>query len=248
MNNSDKIIQRIRTDEISPIPKHWFIIRKTLIWIGLTLFLIIGGISFSVILYTIQESSFDLFRHITHSRLEFILVIFPVLWLISLVIFLLASIWTIRFSKKGYKRSPGQWLLYLTALSIVLGTLFFIAGGARWFERSFANSIEIYESIEDKKIQIWSRPEEGLLSGTIEKVTSNRLEIRDFSNRHWNVNYSGAFIAPVVLLEPGETIKINGEMMEDNLFHATDIRPWGGRNNNFSGKNERKGKGPRSRG
>lgn len=248
MKNSDKIIQKIRSNQIKPIPKAWFVFRKILLWFGFLFFIGIGAISFSVILYTVKENSFDLFTHINHSKLEFILVIFPVLWLTSLVIFLMASMWTMKYSERGYKKSPGKWLTLSTGLSLVLGTLFFISGGAQWFETSFANSVEIYESIEEKKIDIWSQPEEGLMSGTIEKVNTKSLEIIDFAGQTWEIFYSEAFIAPIVLLEPGEKIKINGKKIDQNKFRASDIRPWGGKNYRFPNKSERKGKGMRNRG
>lgn len=247
MENAEKIINKIKSQEIKPVPRYQFLLRKIAIWSGFLFFIAIGAISFSVILYTIQQSSFDLLNHLNHSGLEFFLVLFPIVWLLSLLVFLLASMWIIKKSRKGYKWSTGKWLGYSTAFSIVLGTLFFISGGANWFENSFANQVEVYQSIEEKKIKIWSMPDKGNLSGIIDSFSKDTLYIRDLKQNSWKINMADAFIAPMVIMDKGEQIKINGKILDENVFKATDIRPWGGKNFGKFNKSERNGKGRRKR-
>jgi hypothetical protein len=247
MKNADKMINKIKSDQIQPLPRSRFLLRKALVWFAYSAFLIVGAISFSIILYAIQQSSFDLLEHIDDSGLEFFLVLFPIVWLITLIFFLLASIWTVKNSKKGYKWSSGKWLGYTTTLSLVIGTLFFISGGAQWFEKSFANQVEVYQSIEERKIKVWSNPEKGNLSGEIKDLNKDTIYITDFSSHRWKILTGEAFVAPMVILEEGERIKINGEMIDDKTFRASDIRPWGRKNFDNFKKSERKGNGPRNR-
>lgn len=248
MENSQKIIDRIKSDKIKPIPKYRFILRAVLIWGGFSLFILIGAIAFSIILFSIQQNTFDLLNHIKHSTLEFFLAIIPLLWLLTLLLILAASMWTARNSRRGYKLGPGKWLAYSTALSIVLGTLFFISGGANWVENSFSNKIELYESVEERKINMWNRPDEGNLAGMIQSIEKDTMIIKDFNLQEWKINISSAYIAHMVVLEPGEKIKIIGSKTADYVFEATEIRPWGGKKFGISGKNERKNRGMRNRG
>ncbi|MBK6785516.1 MAG: hypothetical protein IPG79_18530 [Saprospiraceae bacterium] len=45
----------------------------------------------------------------------------------------------------------GKWMMVSAALSMTIGTLFFITGGAKWLEKKFETHIESYESILEKK-------------------------------------------------------------------------------------------------
>lgn len=240
MNNPDKLIDRIKKENIRQVPKWYFQWKKGAVWTSYIFFLLIGSISFSVVLFTIQQSEFALLSHINDSFLELILVLLPILWLILLILFLAGSILSAKNSDKGYKLSFGKWLALSTGLSIVAGTLFFISGGAQWVENSFANQVELYQSVQEKKISIWSQPENGTLSGEVLSADEGQLQIRDFSGSVWTIVLpEEVFIAPRALLEKGQFLKINGTILEDHRFEATEIRPWG---NNSAGKGQhRKG-------
>lgn len=237
MENAQKIIEKIKSDQLKPIPAWKFRFKKILILFFYLLFVLIGAVSFSIILYSIQQADFDLLNHMEHSTIEFLLVLAPVVWLSSLIIFLLASIYSAQYTKKGYKITKSRWLILSTGLSMALGTLFFITGGANWFENSFANNLEIYQSIQEKKISIWNQPNEGRISGSIIDYKSDTIFLKDFQGHRWNVITENAFMSPRVLLEKGEEIKVNGSLLSDTTFHGTDIRPWGG--NKFQNKNRK---------
>ena len=238
MNNTEKILEKIKKENIKPIPRWRSSVGEILTWAGYLLFLAFGSISFSVILYTIQQSDFELLKHYGHSTLEFLLVFFPLLWLIILLLFLGASVLSGIKSYRGYKLGYGRWLGFSTLMSLVLGTLLFVYGGGKWFEQTFADKIEMYNSLEEKRIRIWSDPEDGRLSGKITRVEEKSIELSDFQNHRWYINIENAFVAPRVLLEEGEFIKINGSRESDDHFRATDLRPWG----HFGGNQKKSGK------
>ena len=238
MDNADKILEKIEKENIKPIPRWRFIWKENLIWLSYVLFILIGAASFSVILYAIQQSEFELLHHSGHSPAEFLLVFFPLLWFGILLVFLGGSILSAVKSFRGYKLGFPRWIGYSTLISMVLGTLFFIYGGAQWFEQTFANQVELYESVQEKKIKIWSNPEEGFLSGQIIAVQSDSIRLEDYNHHIWDIDIRSAFIAPRVLLETGEYIKLNGSMESPDKFRATDLRPWGKNN----GKQKKHGK------
>ena len=76
-------------------------------------------------------------------------------------------------------------MMVSAALSMTIGTLFFITGGAKWLEKKFETHIESYESILEKKTRIWSQPELGTLSGEIVKIQNNTLLLKDWTNKVW---------------------------------------------------------------
>ena len=197
-------------------------------WLLFIFAVVLGALAFSVVLFAIQQIDFDLIAHMQHSWFELLLGLLPFFWIVSLVLFLVAAMISIKNSRKGYKFSSPSLLGFSTALSILLGTLFFISGGAKWLENAFATNISLYESVQDKKIKLWTMPEDGYLSGTITEVDDDSLRLTDFNDKAWTIMIRGAEIVPAVSLVEGEKVKITGEMKSGDVFKAGKIRPWGG--------------------
>ncbi|GAB4250941.1 MAG: hypothetical protein Kow0027_14580 [Saprospiraceae bacterium] len=229
MKASEKILEQIRREQLRPKPRWHFVLKNALAWLAFAVAVILGGLAFSVILFAIQQTEFELLDHLNHSGIELFLGLLPLIWLVLLIAALLTSMLSVRHSKRGYKYGILQLTGYSTGLSILLGTLFFISGGAQKIESAFASTVSAYESIQEKKIQLWTLPEEGYLSGTIQELRGDTLRLTDFTGKEWEVIYREANWPPAVLMEPGEQIKLMGEMQNEAVFVASQIRPWGGR-------------------
>ncbi len=228
MNTFDKISQQIKNEDIKQTPKWHFLFKNTRIWVAFLLSILIGGLAFSVILFSIQQSDFELLSHAKHSKLERILVFLPFFWIVILFVFSIFAFYSLRSSKKAYKYSLLSLLSLSTFISILLGTLFFISGGAQKLEESFANNIEAYKSLQERKLQIWMNPENGMLAGSIHKINSDTIYLIDFSNKHWKIIYKDVFIPPILELEKDEEIKLVGSIQNHGIFVAKEIRPWKG--------------------
>jgi len=242
MKPSEKLIQAIVEKELKPVPKWRFTLRNGLLLGAFLIAVLLGALAFSVILYAIQEADFNVLSHLTHSRLEMFLGLLPIFWIVILVIFLVIAIYSVQYSPRGYKFTAAKLVGYSAALSILMGTLFFIAGGAHRIENAFAVNVGIYESIQDKKIELWSMPAEGYLSGEIQDVEMGTLQLKDFQGNKWIVHFENANIRPAVLLERNETIKLIGEQTGEGEFSASDIRPWGARGRGSGQGRGRKGR------
>ena len=239
MENSEKLINTMKTKNIRPIPKWHFTMKGMLIATAIIISVILGGLAFSIILFTVQQLGFDLISHMSHSRLEFILGLLPFLWIGFLIFFLILGMLSIKNSRKGYKFSISRLLIYNSSFSLLLGILFFISGGAQWLEHIFDVKIESYESIRDKKIYMWSMPEDGYISGTIASINDSTLTLTDFKNASWTIEYSQAQVPPFLELKKGVEIKLIGKMFSAGYFKAEEIKPWGG-NKRFEEKQEPK--------
>jgi hypothetical protein len=227
MDNSEKLIKKIKEGKVKPLPGWRFTLKDTTAWTVFCVTVALGALAFSVVLFSIQQAEFDLLEHMTHSWLEFFLALIPLIWIILLVVFLVAAIFSIRNSKKGYKFSSLSMLGLCASISILLGTFFFLVGGGQWLENAFDDNISVYESVQDRKTKLWSMPEEGYLSGTIISIAGNSLELEDFQNKTWSINIDDIDIVPAVRLEKGEKIKIIGSMTSEDTFSAEKVRPWG---------------------
>jgi len=228
MDNSSKLIEKIKQQNLKPLPRWRFRLKNTAAWLLFLFAVIFGALAFSVVLFAIQQIDFNLITHMSHSWFELLLGLLPFFWIVSLVVFLVAAIFSIKNSRKGYKFSAISLVGYSAALSILLGTLFFIGGGGKWLENTFATNVSLYESVQERKIRIWMQPEEGYLSGTITEVEVDSLKLTDFNKKTWTITFEDADIVPAVRIETGEQIKIIGEMASQDNFKAEKIRPWGG--------------------
>jgi hypothetical protein len=228
MDNSTKLIEKIREQQMKPLPRWKYTVKDTFIWLSFIFCVLFGALAFSVILFAIQQLDFDILGHMTHSTFELFLGLVPFIWIVTLIIFLVIAIFSIKNSKKGYRFTSPSLVGFASGLSILLGTLFFISGGAGWLESAFANKVSIYEGIEERKEQVWSMPEDGYLSGTIISTGDSIFELRDLKGKSWMVSFKEADIVPAVHISDGEKIKMMGNMTSANTFKADMIRPWGG--------------------
>lgn len=228
MENVDKLLNTMKTQNIKPKPKWQFTLKNALIVGGVIVSVVFGALAFSVVLFSIQQLGFDLIAHMSHTTFEFFLGILPFLWIGAMLIFLFLAMLSVRNSSKGYKFSPVRLLIYNSTFSVLLGVVFFISGGAGWLETSFETNIEFYKSVEEKKVDMWSMPESGYLSGTITSVHDSTLVLIDFQEKQWQIDFAGAFIPKVITIEIGEKIKLTGKITREQAFKASDIRPWGG--------------------
>ncbi|MEZ4986527.1 MAG: hypothetical protein R2795_16070 [Saprospiraceae bacterium] len=228
MKRSERLLNTIQSKGITPHPRFLFIISRGLLWTGFILSLVLGALAFSIVLFSIQQVDFSLIQHLQHSTLELFLGLLPFFWLGLLVFFLLMAMYALRHSPRGYKIDLLQLASYSTAMSMVLGTLFFLAGGAGRLENAFAIHVEQYESLQEKKIKVWSMPSSGYLAGEIVHLSDSFIIIIDFEDKQWDISYANASIPPVVTLDSGEKIKLIGKQTGSHTFEAETIRPWGG--------------------
>ncbi len=228
MKNSESLIEKIKAEKIKPTPKWRFTIKEKSISIIFIIALIFGGLSFSVILFAIQQLDFSLINHMSHSWPEFLLALIPFIWIVFLIVFLILAMLGIKNSKSGYKFSLSKLFLFNTGLSILIGTFFFISGGAGWLENKFEVNISSYESISERKEKMWIIPDEGYLAGTVIKISPTEFVLESFKDNKWTIYYENANMRPFSELVVGQEIKIIGKKISDNHFRADEIRPWGG--------------------
>lgn len=228
MNTAHKLVEQIKSQHIEPRPKWQYTVLRWVVWTGFGLTVVIGALAFSVVLFTIQQVDFRLLQHFGHSSLESFLSLLPLIWIAFLTVALLLSMYALRYAERGYKFTLARLAGYSAAFSILLGTAFFISGGAQQLERAFAIRVDLYQSVQEKKEQLWNRPDEGYLGGTIVSVTPEALQLEDFEGQTWTIGYAAADWPPRIQLVPGEEVKLSGEKTAAARFEATFIRPWGG--------------------
>jgi len=228
-----KALESIQKKKIKPLPKWNFLLKRGAIWTLFSIGSLLGSISVAIIIYQIQNTDFDVYSYLTDSILSFILITLPYFWIILLIGFSFLSYKYFRKTKKGYKYNFSIILTANIAISIIFGLAFYNVGFARVINHTFHSYIPYYNQLNNSIETMWSNPEKGLLAGTIEKVEKDMIII-DFDNKTWTIQIQNADIKNRVVLEKGEKIKIIGEIKSENIFIASDIRPWEGRSRNMN--------------
>jgi hypothetical protein len=240
---SESILKKIKARHIKPKSKWQFIARNIGFWGIFTFSVILGAAGVSVLIFALFEADFDLFAELSGSGLSLFFSWLPIFWIVFFILFVGIAMWGIRKTKKGYRFSIHAILMTNITLGILLGGLVYGIGGAEQFERIFAENAPMYQGMQHRMQEMWTRPEDGRLAGTIIEIREEGiLLLDDFSNQQWVVDIVDAPVRRP--LEAGRKVKIMGSITGDHTFTAVMVRPFIGRKGQFMGKEE--GRRPRS--
>jgi hypothetical protein len=238
MKSPHSIIERIKKEQIKPTPKWVFLLKDALVWSLFALSIVIGIGATSVLIYAFEGVYKDLFEHAGHSLIEKILLLFPLFWLISLIAFTFLAVILGKKTKTGYRYPIFYYVIASVLFSVVGGYVVHRYGGSEKIEEIFSEKINIVKSTEEKRMAMWSLPQEGYLSGEILSFDEAEITLLDFEGKEWIIDINETFIRPSVDILQGEKIKLLGEINAPGVFKAEEIRPWQGK-----GRKHGKGKG-----
>ncbi len=231
MKNSLKLLNKIQLKKITPISKINFIIKNLSFWTILIFSIILWGLAFSIILFSLTQTEFDLLSHVSNSKIEFFLTLLPVFWIVLCIIFFFISKFWFKHIKQWYKYQPLTIFSIIILLSVIIGSLFFFTNWSEKLERIFSDRMPFYHWLEEKRNKRWSMAEQWFLAGTIIEKNENLL-ILSLRWKTWKVDIQNADIKHKVKLELNEKIKIIGKIVNKNEFTAKEIRSflWKGKN------------------
>ncbi len=212
---SDITLKLIKKKHLKPIPRWEFIAKNWGLWTALVLCLLLLVLGFALSIFGLVDN-----------------IIVPYLWLFIAILFFVLSYLLFQKTKHAYHFPHWQVIIAMIVLAFIFGTAFFKVGFARRLDSSLENKIPRYRDVVPMKLQTWSRPELGYLSGTITKIVDDsNFEIIDFSGKTWHISGSNIIVKGRLTLNIGTDIKIIGSQSGKDTFTVSEIRPWGtGRN------------------
>ncbi len=223
INISQIVLTRIKDEGIKPISRNLFSIKRVLFWVIVGLSFIVGAFSFALVLSALLNNDWDL---LNKFGFNFIFKTLPYFWLISLALFTILGEYYYRKTLFGHRRGffviVGVYLVSTT----LFGLIFYLAGIGNIVEDSFSEISPGYRNVILNRMEVWSHPEEGLLSGKVIFIGENEIQIVDPKGTIWIVNSENYNTRGKFQIEVGRIIKIMGDLNEDNVFKAEEIRPW----------------------
>lgn len=222
-NISQIVLEKIQMEGLKPISRSVFSVRRVLFWSIVVISLIIGAFIFSLFLSGIFNNDWDLYRKFGFG---FIFRSLPYFWFISLCLFVILGDYYYRKTLHGYRHTLIVVVGVYMASSIIFGSIFYIFKVSDLLERPLDGMPPPYRNMILNRHEVWSHPEEGLMSGRIIRIGENELGIMDSNGFVWIVNTEDALMQRKVEIEIGERLKIMGDRIDDNNFHAKELRPW----------------------
>nr|WP_320015386.1 hypothetical protein [uncultured Desulfobacter sp.] len=227
---SKKILQRIKQDNIRPYPKCCFLFKRSIIWTFFSFSVLFGSIATGIALFQLKHAEWDLYQHLRHSLLEFILLTIPCFWLVFMAGFTGFAYYYFRHTEQGYRYNTLWIVSGSIILSIIGGGLCSLTPAPERIETIFQDKVPFYKALEEYKHKVWMSPEHGLLAGKINKVISEqKIQIEDLAGNNVLIDITHATwkggLTPVENLK----IKIICHRENKSLFIADEIRPWEGR-------------------
>jgi hypothetical protein len=227
-NVSQDTLKKIQNKAIKPKPRWHFLLKDYVVWILGSISLLIGSLSFSVVLYMLINNDWDVYSQISGSMWQFTLTTLPYFWLLFLLIFILAAYYNFRHTKGGYRFDINKLIIGSVIFSMFFGGFLFKAGVGQAIDTLVSRNESFYKNFINRRAHVWSQTEKGLLAGVLELIEDEQhIVIRSMDGSVWRVSISGAKVPPVPI-KIGDPLRIIGEAQEDNFFEAEFILPMRG--------------------
>ncbi len=227
-----EILQKIKKDQIKPIPKWQCQLINGAFWLAVVGAVILSSLFFSVVLINIFELPFEIFHHIRIGQYPGIFFrLFPFVWLSLIIIASFLSLMALHKTRYGYRY--GFALLASILLTIIL-MFGFVLHQLRVNQplRDFTEN-RIPPSFRGgpfNKAQNEIFVEDGLLGGEIIKKTENKIFIKNLVKEKWEVGYDDKTkIKRRTELKVGDKIIVVGEKQGGFSFKAFVIKKIEGR-------------------
>lgn len=187
-NLSDKIMNEITEHKVCPRPCWFYRIKSLFIWMFLVILVFIIGWSLAIDWHLLSSYDWEMARQTNIPLWRHAVMALPYLWLIVAGIGLWLVISLTRKTEKGYRWPVIKSLAVIFVLIGVIGFVGHLVKGDKLTHERMMRS-RIYRASVFTNDDLWTRPEWGVLSGTIiSQQQDGNLIIRDGKDRVWNVD------------------------------------------------------------
>lgn len=189
-NLSEEILTNIKDHKITPRPRWQFLFKNYFIWTIGFLALFFGAVSISLIIFMLRYNEWSSYSRLNSGPIESLLLVVPIFWIISLLIFVILVYFNFKKTKHGYRYRPLLVVAVAIVISIILGLGFSVLGMGQKIDALLGRRAPLYDSIINPRLRFWSNPDAGRLSGLVvsEDLKDNFIVV-DNNNIEWQVNY-----------------------------------------------------------
>lgn len=222
---SQIVFEKIKNEQVKPTPRWGFLFKNYVIWGISFFFMIIGSLSFSVVIHMIKNSDWDLYKQASNSILAFIFATLPYFWILLLFVFIAFVLYNIKHTRHGYRYRASFLVVGLIAVSMFFGSILFASGVGKVIDEAFSSNFEVYNHIMKQQRMVWVNPENGVLAGIVLSIKDDdSFVLEDFKGMKWEIVCDKEVVRRGLSIKEGMPAKIIGLKTDDSIFMAREIR------------------------
>ncbi|MFA4930379.1 MAG: hypothetical protein WC570_00730 [Patescibacteria group bacterium] len=223
---SDKVIDKIKQENVKPIPRWHFWLQHGFLWVLLVILLLLGAISLGITFFELTDVEWGLRPMLGIGLGHWLFSFFPYFWSAILIVVAVLAYYNFLNTPKGYRYPKYQVILFGLILIILTAGAFHYAGLAKKARNFLHDRAPIFQNFMPNKDQLYYLPDQGLLAGKIIDINDESLTLKTIDPHDWKVDIGEAKIPPGKKLENGQKIKILGKKTGEFEFKAEEFRPW----------------------
>lgn len=127
----------------------------------------------------------------------------------------------IKHTKKGYKYSAKQIILFIVAASLFLGGLLNLIGVDRLIDDELGKRAPFYDRVINPRLDYWSNPGSGRLTGmVVSQEDFNTYTLIDRNGEVWMIAFIGKNHEEILIERP---VRLIGKQVADHQFIIKDV-------------------------
>lgn len=237
MDITQKTLEKIQEEHVTPIPQWQFLVRGYGLWIISAILVIFGSLGVASMLYIVTKNDWDIYSEIHESKLTHIIATLPYLWLAIFIAMLVFLYIDLRNTKHGYKYSGLTLILSTVVLSVMIGTGLHAVGIGQMLDQAIREAAPRQAFMFNPRLRGLSQPEHGVIMGIVTQIdpissTTTHILIKNpLLEDRWVVIVAEDTILPPQGIHLRDHIRALGEQIEnigqdEALFLANVILPF----------------------
>lgn len=223
---SQKTIDFIKDKHVQPISCRLLRLRWLVLWLLIVLCVLIGSSIFSILAFGLLDYDWDIFLPLGLTFIVELLADMPLLWILCALIFVLIASFIFRVTRQGYHYQKRKLVIASLGLSVILGGCLQIAGLGTTLDRLADKDVLNYKSVPDRELELWEKPEHGLLAGEIMYFDDHHASLKSPSGEIWTVSLPENTDITGMTSSNCRNVKIIGTPGSEKTFIAKKIYLW----------------------
>ncbi len=213
----EQVMSRIAEEKVTPRSKWYFTARHAALWTPGIVVTAVGAFAIAGLLFSATHAGWE-YRPLTRfSLLEFVVEVIPVIWLVSLALFGILIVKSLRLTAKGYRYKTGIILTSSFVVSLLLGTGLFA------LDMTVKRNGLIRFGVERAQTMLWNAPSDGRITGVID-IDGMVVTLTGNDGEVWTLDTSELVDEP--LITDDGVVRIIGIETGDHVFLSCIIMPW----------------------
>lgn len=213
----ESVLDKIEKERVTPRSKWYFTARHAALWTPGVVVTVVGAFAIAGLLFSATHAGWEYQPFTRFSFARFVIEVIPLVWVVSLVLFGVLIVKSLRLTARGYRYKTGIILGSSFIISLVVGTGLFA------LDMTVKRNALIRYGTERIQKTIWNAPLDGRLAGTID-VDDAIITLTSTDGEVWVLDTSELNEEP--LIADDAPVRVIGIQTGDHLFLSCIVMPW----------------------